>query len=245
MADLWSLDHGFGLATVYYGDLEPDHPDGWKSGIRTSLRDSLHIEPQEWSAIGAWAWGLSRLMDYLELDPAVNASQVALMGHSRLGKTALWAAAADQRFAIVISNESGEGGAALSRRDFGETILIINSYFPHWFVAKYKTFNGKANLLPVDQHMLLALIAPRPLYVASAMGDQWSDPKGEFLSSWQAGKVYALFGEKGLGVDSMPGINHPVGDFIRYHIRDGKHDVTPYDWNQYIQFSKSHFKMPR
>ena len=235
------LKAGYGLATVYDGDMEPDHADGWKTGIRTSLKDSLQIQPAEWCAMGAWAWGLSRLMDYLEQDPAINAKKVALMGHSRLGKAALWAAASDPRFALVISNESGEGGAALSKRDFGETILIINTYFPHWFVAKYKDYNGKAAALPLDQHMLLSLIAPRPLYVASAAGDQWSDPRGEFLSAWHAGEVYRLFNENGLGTDSMPGINQPVGDFVRYHIRDGKHDVTHYDWKQYIEFAERHF----
>jgi hypothetical protein len=235
------LKMGYGLATVYDGDLEPDNADGWKTGIRTALKDSLQIQPAEWCAMGAWAWGLSRLMDYLEQDPAVNAKKVALMGHSRLGKAALWAAASDQRFSLVISNESGEGGAALSKRDFGETIQIINTNFPHWFVAKYKDYNGKSAALPLDQHMLLSLIAPRPLYVASAAGDQWSDPRGEFLSAWHAGKVYRLFHENGLGTDTMPGNNQPVGDFIRYHIRDGKHDVTAYDWNQYIEFAQRHF----
>jgi len=160
-----------------------------------------------------------------------------VIGHSRLGKTALWAAANDRRFAMAISNESGEGGAAMGKRDYGETIAIINNYFPWWFAPAYKQWGSNPAEMPFDQYMLLGLIAPRPLYVASAMGDQWSDPKGEFLSAKLAGQVYALYGEKGVGVDSMPGLEHPVGAYIRYHVRSGKHDLTLYDWEQYLDFA--------
>jgi len=235
------IKRGYGLATAYYGDLEPDHPDGWKTGIRSSLKSALAINEQEWSAMGAWAWGLSRMMDYLETDPSVNASQVVITGHSRLGKAALWAAANDTRFAIVVSNNSGEGGAALSRRWFGETIKRINTSFPHWFIAKYKEYNDNPLLLPVDQHILLALMAPRPLYVASAEGDQWADPRGEFLGAKNAEPVYALFNKKGLGVNDLPAVNHPVGETIKYHIRTGRHDITLYDWQRYIDFADKQF----
>jgi hypothetical protein len=236
------LSHGFAVATAYYGDLEPDNPEGWKTGIRTTLKDVLNIQPAEWSAMGAWAYGLSRIMDYLQKDNDINAAKVALIGHSRLGKAALWAGASDQRFALIISNESGEGGAALSKRWYGETVKIITDVFPHWFVARYKTYGDSISALPIDAHMLLSLMAPRPLYVASAEGDTWSDPKGEFLSAKEAGRVYSLFGERGIDVDSMPPLNHPIGDYVRYHIRDGKHDVTLYDWQQYLQFADGKLK---
>jgi hypothetical protein len=244
-ADRWQVDeliaNGFGLATAYYGDLEPDYAEGWQTGIRSSLQEALHIKPEAWSAIGAWAWGLSRMADYLETDPAVNKDQIIITGHSRLGKAALWSAANDPRFAMIISNESGEGGAALSKRVYGETIARINTTFPHWFVAKYKTYNNHPEKLLLDQHMLLALMAPRPLYVASAADDQWADPKGEFLSIKNAEPVYALFGKKGLGVTEMPPVDHPVGNTLRYHIRSGAHDMLPYDWTQYIRFAKEYF----
>jgi len=236
------LSHGYGLAVAYYGDVEPDNPDGWKTGIRTTMSTALQIKPEEWSAIGAWAWGLDRIMDYLQQDKAIDAKRIALIGHSRLGKAALWAGAGDQRFAIIISNESGEGGAALSKRWYGETVAIINQHFPHWFVANYKKYNDNTAALPVDQHMLLSLMAPRPLYVASAEGDQWSDPRGEFLSTRHADPVYALFNKKGIGTDSMPALHQPVGQTVRYHIRAGKHDVTLYDWQQYLRFAGSFWK---
>jgi hypothetical protein len=236
------ISRGYALATAYYGDIEPDHPEGWKTGIRTTLKDVLNIQPGEWSAIGAWAYGLSRIMDYLQQDHDINPAKVALMGHSRLGKTALWAGASDTRFALVISNESGEGGAALSKRWYGETVKLITDAFPHWFVAKYKTYGDSVESLPIDAHMLLSLIAPRPLYVASAEGDTWSDPKGEFLSAYEAGRVYALFRKHGIDNDHIPPVNHPVGDDVRYHIRDGIHNVTLYDWQQYLQFADEKLK---
>lgn len=237
----WQVDtllaHGYGLASFFCGDAEEDFPEGWKQGFRSKLQQALHIAPQEWGALGVWAWALTQAMDYLQQDPQVNAKQVCLIGHSRLGKAALWAGASDLRFAVVYSNESGEGGAALARRWYGETVGIINTKFPHWFCSKYKEYNDRVNDLPVDQHMLLALIAPRPLYVASAEGDQWSDPRGEFLSAWHASAVYALMGKKGIPSDSMPPLHQPVGSTVRYHIRAGKHDVTLYDWQQYIAFA--------
>jgi unsaturated rhamnogalacturonyl hydrolase len=237
------LSRGYGVAVAWYWDIEPDRADGWQTGIRTRLAAALQIEPYEWSAIGAWAWGLGRIADYLQTEPRVDMRRLVVIGHSRLGKTALWAGAGDTRFAMVVSNESGEGGAALSKRDYGETIAIINDKFPWWFVPAYKQYGSNPAAMPFDQFMLLALIAPRPLYVASAEGDQWSDPRGEFLSAHLATPVWHLFHEKGIETDSMPAPEHPLGDgYVRYHIRSGKHDITLYDWQQYLDFADRRLK---
>jgi len=235
----WPVDtilaRGYALVTAYYGDIEPDHVNGWKTGIRSVLGDTAKAD--NWGAIGAWAWGMSRLLDYLETEPMVDAKRVIAFGHSRIGKAALWAAAQDQRFAGIIANEAGEGGTALSRRTYGETIGRINNAFPHWFAPRYKAYNDNVQALPVDQHILLSLLAPRPLYVASAEEDRWSDPNGEFLGAKGAEPVYALYGKQGLGATSLPSINTSIGSTISYHIRTGVHDVTNFDWWQFLQFA--------
>ena len=243
-ASRWNVEtvvaRGYATASVYYGDLCEDQVAGMTRDVGALFRTGAANEraPDAWGAIGIWAWGLSRALDYLVSDPEIDGKRVAVHGHSRLGKTALWAGAQDERFAYVISNNSGCGGAALSMRDFGETVARINTSFPHWFSRNFRKYNNREKTLPVDQHELIALIAPRPVHIASATEDEWADPKGEFLGGKHAEPVYALFGHKGLGVSEWPAPERPaLGDRMAYHLRIGKHDIAPYDWAQYLDFA--------
>ena len=239
------IGRGYGLATAYYGDIEPDFKDASQYSVR-----QLFLQPGEtavagdaWGALGAWAWGLSRAVDYLSTDRDVDAKRIVATGHSRLGKTADWAAAQDERIAAVLSTESGKAGQSLSRREMGETVQHLEHSFPYWFCGNYARWAGHDREIPADGNLLLSLIAPRPLYVASAAGDEWSDPRGEFLSAVSASRVYALLGKQGLGTTTMPAVNQSAmeGD-VAYHVRSGVHDVTAFDWDRYLDFLDLHLR---
>lgn len=239
-----TLARGYGFATIYYQDIEPDFKGAVSDGIRPLFFKAGQIQPapDDWGAIGAWSYGLSRAMDYFETDKDVDAKRVAIMGHSRLGKTALWAGALDTRFAMVIANCSGEGGASLSRRNYGETIHHLVGAFPYWFAGNFQKYDGHSEQLPVDAHELIALIAPRPVYITGAEDDQWADPKGEFLACVAAGPVYKLLGAQDLGTAQMPALNQPIMHTIAFHVRDGKHEVTAFDWDQFLTFADRNLK---
>ena len=240
------IDAGFGFGTIYYGDIDPDFTGGLPYGVRSLYLKPGQTEPapDEWGAIAAWAWGLSRAMDYLETDKAVDAKRVAILGVSRLGKTVMWAGAHDTRFALVIASCSGEGGAALSRRNYGETVahLTAPARYPYQFCANYAKFAEHVDRMPVDANMLVALMSPRPVLLQTGDTDYWSDPKGEFLAAVAAGPVYRLFGKQGLETEEMPpagtGIFHTIGYFE--HV--GGHGTLPSDWDQYLKFLQMHLQ---
>jgi hypothetical protein len=240
------LDAGFGFATVYYGDIDPDFAGGLQYGVRALYLKPGHTEPapNEWGAIAAWSWGLSRAMDYLETDKGVDAKRVCIFGVSRLGKTVLWAGARDRRFAMVIASCSGEGGAALSRRNYGETIahLTAASRYPYQFCANYQKFAERVDQFPVDAHMLLALLAPRPVLLQTGDKDGWSDPKGEFLAAVAAEPVYRLLGKQGLDTDVLPPAGTPILHTIGYLMHAGGHGIVPSDWDHYLDFMRMHLQ---
>ncbi|HEV7994570.1 MAG TPA: hypothetical protein VGP25_22305 [Gemmatimonadaceae bacterium] len=248
-ATRWPIDtilaRGYAFAAVYLGDLDPDSRNGVANGIRPwfMTRGQNEVSPDDWGALASWGWGLSRALDYLERDPDVDARRVAIMGHSRTGKAALWAGARDSRFAMVVANESGMGGAKLSRRDFGQTVADINNAFPYWFARNFRKYDDRERDLPVDQHELIALIAPRPVYVAAATEDRWADPKGMFLAERGAEPVYRLLGLRSFLPDSMPAVHTPTLDGpLGFHLRTGVHDVTDYDWAQFLAFADRHLR---
>jgi (4-O-methyl)-D-glucuronate---lignin esterase len=239
------IARGVGIAALQVGELAPDDKDRFRDGvIRLFEGTSEGSRPGNvWAGLAAWGWGASRAMDYFATHPRVDAARVGVVGHSRGGKAALWAGTEDERFALVISNESGEGGAALTRRNFGETLARITESFPHWFAGNYRSYAERITSLPVDQHMLLSLIAPRALYVASADEDLWSDPRGEFLSLAHSSPVFALWGDRAIEPGAMPALERPMISGRRgYHIRRGPHNLTPYDWDRFVDFAETLWK---
>lgn len=240
------IDAGIGFATVYYGEIEPDFKGGLQFGIRKQYLKDGQKEPvaNEWGAISAWAWGLSRVMDYFETEKQIDSKRISLQGASRLGKTVLWAGIHDTRFKMVIASISGEGGAAISRRNYGETIQHITdtSRYYYQFAPNYHSYADKVNDLPFDAHALVALIAPRPLLLQTGSTDYWSDPKGEFLAAIAAEPVYNLFGEKGPGTTKMPAPNEKalLMNHLGYYMHDGGHTVLPGDWTLFIEYMKKY-----
>lgn len=233
---------GNAIAAFHVDDLAPDNPDSFANGALQLYPEQLQAD-NGMKAIGAWAWGASRVMDYLVTDQSIDKTKIVLVGHSRGGKASLWAAAQDERFAICVTNCSGNTGAALARRQFGETIAAINTAFPHWFNSNYKKFNKKENLLPVDQHMLISLIAPRPVYATNASKDLWADPAGTFLALKNSEPVYMLYGLKSALPKVPPPVDTPVVHSpLGYHNRSGEHNLTLYDWTRFIEFADYHFK---
>ncbi len=230
------IAHGYAIAAFNNADVDPDKDDGFKNGIH-GLLDSNRT-PESWGTIAAWAWGASRCMDYLTTDKQIAADKIAVVGHSRGAKTALWAGATDKRIAMVVCNEAGCGGSSLSRRRFGETIFEINKGFPHWFCTNFKIYNNNEDALPVDFHMLMALIAPRALYIASAADDLWGDPRGQYLALLSSVPAFNLFETKSFLPDSMPHLNTTlISGKVAYHIRDGKHNLLLKDWNFFMDFA--------
>jgi len=240
------LQAGIGVATFYYGDIDPDYPGGFPNGIRARYLKPGQTEraPDDWGSIAAWAWGMSRVQDYFETDKAIDAKRVAIHGISRLGKTVMWAGAHDQRFAAVIASCSGEGGAALSARNYGETIAHLTepTRFPYQFAANYAKWGGFPDKAPMDAHMLIALIAPRPLLLQTGTTDSWSDPKGEFLAEVAAGPVYKLLGKQDLGTDVWPAAKVPIFHDLSYYMHEGGHGMVVSDWDVYVEFLKKNLR---
>lgn len=236
------ISRGWGYATVGYQDIQPDNSDGLTKGV-IGIASSGHPRgPDDWGAISAWAWGVSRVIDYLETDKSVDAKRIAVFGHSRLGKTALWASALDERIAVVYSSCAGEMGSALARRDYGETIDDMAQNFPYQFAENFQKWVGRWNDMPVDAHMLIALNAPRPVFITGGTQDQWADPRGEFLAEAAAGPVYRLLGKKDLGTDQLPPVDIALtsGD-LGWYYHTGPHAATAEDWKVFLNFLGKYF----
>ena len=239
---------GYAALAFYNGDVDPDTYDGFTNGVHGVFQPDPSVRTADsWGTIAAWAWGASRVMDWIESEPLLDRTRVAVVGHSRGGKTALWCGATDTRFALTISNDSGCGGAKLNRMDLpkSETIALITKAFPHWFCVNFRKYANNEAALPLDQHMLIALLAPRLAYVASASADDWAGQPGEFRSCQLASPVWQLYGQKGLVGDALPPPDSPLHEGrIGYHLRTGKHDLTLYDWQRYMDFADKHWSKP-
>ena len=235
---------GFAAAVVFTHDIAPDYDEGFSMGLHKLFPELNENRPMDtWGAISAWAWGTSRIMDYMETDDLIDNTRVMVVGHSRGGKTALWCAAQDTRFTMAVSSCSGCSGAALSREKEGERVEQITKRFPYWFCQNYFKYSGHEDQLPIDQHMLLALIAPRLIYVSSKTFDSWADPESEFASCVQASPVYRLYGKTGMPEIHMPRPDHPIlTGSIGYHLKTGYHFMDEYDWERYLEFATGHMK---
>lgn len=237
------IEAGYGISGFDVIDVSPDDKVKFTEGILEQLYPEQLKMDNGMRGLGAWGWGASRAIDYFEKDKSVDATKVISVGHSRGGKSSLWFGAQDQRVAITISNESGNSGAALSRRNFGETVERITSSFPYWFCPNYQKYAGNEDNLPIDQHMLIALMAPRAVYVASAAEDLWADPKGQYLALKEAQPAFKLYGIETNLPSEMPEVNKQIiRPHMGFHNREGKHNMTPYDWQQYIKFADEYFK---
>jgi hypothetical protein len=232
------IERGYATASFHTSDVDPDKRDGFADGIRAFFCGGEPLADNAWRSLSAWGWAASRILDYFASLAAVDGNRVAVVGHSRGGKTALWAACEDPRFAVAYSNNSGCGGAALSRRTYGETVARITSVFPHWFCKPFSEYGHREGDLPVDQHEVIGLIAPRGVYVASADEDLWADPKGEYASLTAAAPIFQLLSQQSISEPEMPPLNQPrvVGQ-TGYHIRTGGHGLGDEDWNWFLDFA--------
>ena len=247
-ADAWPMAaivrRGYAVATFYCGDVQPDRPDV-REGMRATLPADGAADGAETATIMWWAWGLERAVDYLATDPSIDDKRIAVMGHSRLGKTALLAGALDERIALVVANQAGCGGSGPSRHDDrrAETVAIITEKFPHWFCENFKEFGDDPSRLPFDQNCLAALCAPRPVLFTAATDDVWANPSGQFAALKAASPVYDLLGVEGLVADEAPAAGEKSFDGrLGYFIRSGEHSMTPVDWDACLDFADTRLK---
>jgi hypothetical protein len=242
------LSHGYSYAIIHYTEIEPDMP--WSKpnrpiGVRALALAKNQTEPgpKDWGAISAWAWGVSKILDYFVNDPQIDSKKIGLIGHSRLGKTAIWTGAQDTRIALVFSSCAGELGTSLARRDYGETVDDMAENFSYQFCANIQKYRGNWNAMPVDTHMIIALNAPHPVFITAGTKDLWADPKGEFLAEVEAGKVYRLLGKEDLGTTQLPPLDTPLikGD-LGFHYHTGAHAILASDWEAFLKFTDKYFK---